>query len=116
MPRTSISITNRISHLGQGSMDLEARLQRRRPVGRSSDQGMTEAHPRSEVDEPGALGRRSSGPIEVEQLSRSVQECRVALCFRGSERQESLRVRRQISDALGECLFELSGNGDTRGF
>ena len=95
MPRPTVGIDLGIGRLGQRAVRLPAIGQRRRPVGRGAHQRMTEPHPRTQLDQPGGLGRRCGIPSDPELLGRAPQQGHVADRLGGRREQERLRRRRQ---------------------
>jgi hypothetical protein len=66
VPRTAVGIKRGIGRLRQRAVDQLALWQGRRAVDRRAHQRMAEAHPGAQLDQSGALGRRSSVHADAE--------------------------------------------------
>ena len=89
------------------------------PKGRGSVCGgaherVAEVDTRGELDQTSAFRRGGGAPIDAEFLCRIPQQCCVARRLRGGQRQQGLRVRRQLAQPLGEGKLEMPGQGNAR--
>ena len=79
-----------------------------RPVGRGTNQRMTEPHRRTELDQPFFLGRCFGLSPDPELLGGAPQQGRIAQGFGGGDQQESLRLFRERPDAPEEAVLDLA--------
>ena len=86
-----------------------------RPVGRGSNQRVTETNRRTELDQPFLLGWCFGLGPDPELLRGAPQQGRVAQGFGGGDQQESLRLFGQRPDASKEALLDLACQRPRRG-
>jgi hypothetical protein len=106
VPCPAIGIRLRIRRLGDRAVDLPALGRRRRPVHRRPHQRVTEAHPRTELDEAGRLGRRRGLDAHAESLGGAPQQGQIAERLRGCREQQPPRLGRQKLELPQEALLD----------
>ena len=106
VPGAAIRIDIGIGGLGERAVDALALLRRCRGLDRRTDERMTEAHLRAEVDQSGVGRRRGRVRPDPERRGRPPHQHRIAHRLgRRDEQQQSCR-RGQRRQPLGEALLD----------
>jgi hypothetical protein len=106
MPRSTIGIGLWICHFGQCVMYPPLIRRWGRPVSSGAHQGMTETHPRSELDQSQSLGWERGIGGDSELLGCAPQQDGVPHRFGRSGQQQPLRLGRKRPKLPAEALFD----------
>ena len=115
MPRSPIGIRLGIGRRSQRAMRLLSFVQRRRPVHRRAYEGMPEPHPRTQLDQPGALRRLGRVRPDAEVLGRAPEQRDVADGLGRRRQQQPLRLRLQRPEPSQEALLDADRQRTRRG-